>query len=245
MPIPYRIDLAGGWLDQPFVNKYASGSVVVVSIEPTQEYNGRGGMATSTRRAAMELWGEELPLLDYEKTAKMLFAWENPPGKKEVSGSQDAIGIVYPGCSELIYYEGYWPEIINNISDEKILAWLEKLIWMIPMDIRPDNYRVLEDTSIAREGAMRLAEASERAAIAIMNRDLENLKHSVTSSFEAQVAMFPRMINKTITENIYKYADQGGVKISGAGGGGYIIVISEDKPDDNALSVKIRREDKL
>ncbi|MDA0712342.1 MAG: adenylyltransferase/cytidyltransferase family protein, partial [bacterium] len=45
--IPYRIDLAGGWLDQPFVSEHHPGSVVTVSIEPTIEFNERSGMASS------------------------------------------------------------------------------------------------------------------------------------------------------------------------------------------------------
>ncbi|MDP6039624.1 MAG: adenylyltransferase/cytidyltransferase family protein, partial [Candidatus Latescibacteria bacterium] len=32
--IPYRIDLAGGWLDQPFVSKHHPGSVITISLEP-------------------------------------------------------------------------------------------------------------------------------------------------------------------------------------------------------------------
>ena len=59
--IPYRIDIAGGWLDQPFVSKLYPGPVITVSLEPTIEFNERSGMATSTRRAAIELWGTRLP----------------------------------------------------------------------------------------------------------------------------------------------------------------------------------------
>jgi cytidyltransferase-like protein len=47
--LPYRICMAGGWMDQPFVSKYHPGSVVVVNIHPTREFNLRSGMATSTR----------------------------------------------------------------------------------------------------------------------------------------------------------------------------------------------------
>ena len=30
--IPYRIDLAGGWLDQPYVSEHYPGSVITLSI---------------------------------------------------------------------------------------------------------------------------------------------------------------------------------------------------------------------
>ncbi|HNX92943.1 MAG TPA: hypothetical protein PKI17_05410, partial [Syntrophomonas sp.] len=54
--IPFRIDLAGGWLDQPYVSKHHPGSVLTISIEPTIEFNDRSGMSSSTRRKAIELW---------------------------------------------------------------------------------------------------------------------------------------------------------------------------------------------
>src|ERR1017187_6093788 len=31
--IPYRLDIAGGWLDQPFVSKHGAGPVPVISVE--------------------------------------------------------------------------------------------------------------------------------------------------------------------------------------------------------------------
>ncbi|MEJ2616203.1 MAG: adenylyltransferase/cytidyltransferase family protein [Ignavibacteriaceae bacterium] len=72
--IPYRIDLAGGWLDQPFVGKYCGGPVLTISIEPTLEFNERSGMASSTRRKAIELWQTHIPPGNREKLARMLFS---------------------------------------------------------------------------------------------------------------------------------------------------------------------------
>jgi len=57
----YRICLAGGWMDQPWVSELHPGSVVVVNIYPTIEFNDRSGMATSSRKTAQELWGNVLP----------------------------------------------------------------------------------------------------------------------------------------------------------------------------------------
>ncbi|HNY53956.1 MAG TPA: adenylyltransferase/cytidyltransferase family protein, partial [Bacteroidales bacterium] len=48
--IPYRLDLAGGWLDQPYVSKFWPGAVLTISIEPDLEFNDRSGMSSSTRR---------------------------------------------------------------------------------------------------------------------------------------------------------------------------------------------------
>src|SRR5581483_8854115 len=59
--IPFRLDLAGGWLDQPFVSRHAPGAVLTVSVEPTIAFNERSGMASSSRRRARELWHTQLP----------------------------------------------------------------------------------------------------------------------------------------------------------------------------------------
>ena len=123
--IPYRIDLAGGWLDQPFVSRHHPGSVITISLEPTIEFNERSGMATSTRRSAIDLWGPRLPPGDCEKLAKVLFCYDNPPGTEEISGSQDAIGIVIPGLAKA-YYEGeYWPSRIERGNDERAIQFVE------------------------------------------------------------------------------------------------------------------------
>ena len=88
-------------LDQPFVSQLGAGPVLTISLEPIIEFNERSGMASSSRRRAIELWQTDLQDGDLEKQAKMLFAFENPPGTKIFAGSQDAIGIVYPGLNRL------------------------------------------------------------------------------------------------------------------------------------------------
>ena len=124
--IPYRIDLAGGWLDQPFVSKFHPGSVITISIEPDYEFNDRSGMSTSTRKKAIELWQTDLPDGNLEKMAKILFCYDNAPGSEYISGSQDSIGIVFPGLNRLEYKKGkYWPSKIEHIAHSDILEWLE------------------------------------------------------------------------------------------------------------------------
>lgn len=41
---PYRLSLAGGWIDQPWISCVCSGSMVVVSLQPG-DYMTRGGLA--------------------------------------------------------------------------------------------------------------------------------------------------------------------------------------------------------
>ena len=62
--IPYRLALAGGWIDQPFVSRHnpkPPGSMVVVSLEPAFRFMDRSGLATGTRAVATKLWQGKLP----------------------------------------------------------------------------------------------------------------------------------------------------------------------------------------
>jgi cytidyltransferase-like protein len=240
--IPYRIDLAGGWLDQPYVSKHYPGAVITVSIEPTIEFNERSGMATSTRRKAVELWGSRLPSGNYETVAKMLFCYDNPPGTQTVSGSQDTIGIVIPGANKSWYDGEYWPASIQSVQDEKTLQFIEQSLYLIPLGMRKDDYDVLANTCIDREGARKLSEATDCCWEAILSHDRQGFGRYIRASFEAQTAMFPNMITPMVRELIDRYRDQAiGWKLSGAGGGGYLTMVAE-KPIENAVRIFIRRE---
>ncbi|MDE6290863.1 MAG: adenylyltransferase/cytidyltransferase family protein, partial [Muribaculaceae bacterium] len=59
--LPYRIDIAGTWIDQPYVSEHGAGWAITASIEPTYGFMERGGMSTSTRNAAKRIWPVELP----------------------------------------------------------------------------------------------------------------------------------------------------------------------------------------
>jgi cytidyltransferase-like protein len=239
--IPFRIDIAGGWLDQPFVSKHYPGSVITVSIEPTIEFNERSGMASSTRRKAIDLWGPRLPVGDHEKLAKILFCYDNPPGTKEVSGSQDTIGIVYPGLNKSFYEGEYWPSRIDSVQDELTLQFVEKALYLIPLGPRHSEFSVLSNTKITMEGAKWLAEATENCWNAILSHDIQKFGWYAKQSFEAQISMFPNMVNEMILKLIQEYEQAAlGWKISGAGGGGYLILVS-DKPIENAVKILIRR----
>jgi cytidyltransferase-like protein len=239
--IPYRIDLAGGWLDQPYVSKFAPGSVLTISIEPTIELNDRSGMATSTRRKAIELWKTDLPGGDREKLARMLFSYENPPGTEVISGSQDALGIVLPGLNRLDYKGGYWPEKIEPCLEEDVLAWLEDRISLVMLGPREDGFSVLSDTNITAATAGRLAVAADRCWKAILQKDIAAFGVAFTESFEAQVAMFPHMADGPLRLVISSYESRArGWKLSGAGGGGYLILVS-DHPVSGTMKIKIRR----
>lgn len=239
--IPYRIDLAGGWLDQPWVSSLHPGPVLTISIEPTVAFNDRSGMATSTRKKAIELWRTALPDGNPEQTARLLFAFDNPPGTKEVSGSQDALGIVMPGLNKLHYQGAYWPARIESCHDEAVLEWLEQRLFLCSLGPRQSGYQVLSDTRVSPEGAAALAAAAEACWSALLRRDAPAFGVAFRRSFEAQIAMFPQMAGEEVFQLIDAHRQQAlGWKISGAGGGGYLILFSET-PIEGAVGVRVRR----
>jgi cytidyltransferase-like protein len=240
--IPYRIDLAGGWLDQPYVSKFYPGPVITISIEPDYDFNDRSGMATSTRKKAIELWQTDLPAGNPEQKAKMLFSYENPPGTKYVSGSQDALGILLPGANCLYYDKGdYWPSVIDTLYDEETLSWLEKRISLIAIHPRKSDYHVLDKTQITANKAKRLAQAATSLWQALPDKNAEAFGNAMKDSFDAQVSMFPLMMNEAVNDVIEAYRSKcTGYKLSGAGGGGYLVAFSEE-PNDREMKIRIRR----
>lgn len=238
--IPHRIDLAGGWLDQPHVSALHPGPVVGCSIDPRDVYTPRSGMAGSTRDAARRLWGAHLPAGDPEHLARKLFDFENPPGTVEVAGSQDAIGIVYPGATCMHYEGGYWPTRIDHTADPATLRFLQDRLYLRPVGPRSDDFRVLARQNPNARDAERLADAAHALWAALKARDAPALGRAMTRSLAAQTAMYPLMRSAAIDREIAAHGDAAlGHKVSGAGGGGYVVFFSET-PIPGALRPRLR-----
>lgn len=239
--IPFRLDLAGGWLDQPFVSKFYPGSVLTINLEPDIQFNSRSGLSTSSRNAAIEMWGNQYPADNPEKLAKMIFRYENKPGTEYVSGSQDAIGIVFPGLNRLDYDNDYWPHHIQSVLDDEVLDFIENHICMLQLFPRKEQFDVLTDTCINKENAKALSIAADDCWDALLRKDLQAWGRATKASFEAQVRMFPHMVSTEIMQVLNSYKDQVvGWKLCGAGGGGYWVFICE-KPIENTFGIRIRR----
>lgn len=241
--LPYRIDIAGTWIDQPYVSRHCPGWAITASIEPTVEFMERGGMSTSTRNAAKKIWPYELPDYNEEMLARLLFCFENDPEneKGHVSGAQDAIGICMSGLVRHHYKGRYWPDHIESCHNEEILSWLERHICIVPMFPRPAGCSVINGSDITPEKVTDLTAAADDCWNAIMNRDLDRFADAYRRSFEAQIAMFPAMMADGVQEYIDRWKPVARAwKMLGAGGGGHLALVVDEIPE-GTIPVKIRR----
>ena len=229
--IPTRLDLAGTWIDQPYVSCLAPGWAITISLEPTFDIRERCGLSTSTRNMIKKIWPYQLPNMDPETLAKLVFCFENDPERSDgiISGAQDSIGICIPGLCRHYYNNRFWPEKIETCYDEEVLSWLEQHLLMIPMEPRQPGCSVLEGKDITETKVKALAKAADDCWQAIIERNLPAFAQAYADSFRAQVAMFPAMIQGCVPDYIKKYEDQVmAYKMPGAGGGGYLACVVED-----------------
>ena len=261
--IPTRLDLAGTWIDQPYVSVYHPGWAITISLEPTFEVRDRCGLSTSTRKMIKKIWPVKLPKMDPEMLARLVFCFENNPERDggHISGAQDALGICIPGLCRHYYDNSFWPEKVESTNDEMTLRFLEEHLVMIPMEPRKPGCSVVEGKDITPTKVKALAETAEACWNAILKKDLEAFAAAFKASFEAQVAMFPGMIcptyvghpeqdNSYIAEAIAHYSAMDDVlawKMPGAGGGGYLALVVKDAKQfmeqcPEAFELHIRRE---
>ena len=261
--IPTRLDIAGTWIDQPYVSMHHPGWAITISLEPTFEVRDRCGLSTSTRKMIQKIWPMKLPKMDPEMLARLVFCFENNPEREDghVSGAQDAIGICVPGLCRHYYDNNFWPKTIESTTDEMTLRFLEEHLVMVPLEPRKPGCSVVEDKDITPEKVRALADAAEACWAAILKKDLAAFAAAYKASFEAQIAMFPGMVTPTyighpeedgsyIAEAIARYSAMDDVlawKMPGAGGGGYLALVVTDaktfvESHPEAFELHIRRE---
>jgi hypothetical protein len=250
--IPYRLALAGGWIDQPFVSKLnptPPGSMVVVSVEPSFWFMERAGLATGTRKIALEVWHGQLPAGNPADLVQALYDLENK-GKAEPSGSQDMIGLIYPGINRLDYdFEangGVFPTHLESIQDPQIVRWLERVIHILPVAPRPEGYSPLGEKRLDRRWIGRLGRSGGDCFEAIRRRDLQALGASFNECMKCWETLLPHVVrHPTISTDLVglltAYQKQyPGAMYSGCGGG-YLFVASRDAVP-GAFQVKVRLE---
>lgn len=264
--IPTRLDLAGTWIDQPYVSVHHPGWAITISLEPTFEIRNRCGLSTSTRNMIKKIWPVKLPKMDPEMLSRLVFCFENNPEREDghISGAQDSIGICVPGLCRHYYDKNFWPKKMESTQDEMTMRFLEQHLTMIPLEPRRPGCSVVDGKDITPEKVQALADAADSCWRSILNKDLEGFAAAFRASFEAQVAMFPAMVkpvyvgdeNKASYDNedfildaIRHYSAMDDVmawKLPGAGGGGHLAMVVRDaeafcQAHPEAITLHIRR----
>lgn len=248
--IPYRMAFAGGWIDQPFVsrlNPSPPGSMVVVGLEPTFRFMDRAGMATGTRYVAQRLWQGRLPARAPAELVKELYAEENRD-RSEPSGSQDMIGLIYPGVNRLDFdseFEGgIFPKHIESNNDPDVAGWLEQVVQMLPVAPRPEGYNPLGIKQLDPEWVRRLGQTGRDCYDAILRRDARALGASMNECMVCWEALLPHTVrHPTVTVDLlgllhFYQSRYPGAMYSGCGGG-YLYIVSE-QPVPGACRVTVR-----
>jgi hypothetical protein len=248
--IPYRLQLAGGWIDQPFVSRHNPGpfgSMVVVQIEPNFRPMDRSGLASGTRAIAMRIWKGKLPNRPPEDLARELYKVENN-GKAEPSGSQDMIGLVYPGVNRLDYdirvHGGVFPAHIESCNSARVARWLDRVLHLIPVESRPEGYSPLGIKNLNPKWVARLGQAGRDCYDAIVKMDAKALGVSLNLNMRCWEALLPHVVRHPLIRvdlmgllNAYQRQYLGAM-YSGCGGG-YLIVVSNE-PVPGAFKVNVR-----
>ncbi len=205
-----------------------------MQIEPNFRPMARCGVASGTRAIAARIWKGKLPNRPPENLARELYAAENK-GKAEPSGSQDMIGLVYPGVNRLDYdfnYDGgVFPAHIESCNSPRVARWLEKVLHLIPVEPRPDGYSPLGVKNLEPKWVARLGQSGRDCFNAIVNRDAKALGASLNVNMKCWEALLPQVVRHPrlrldLMPLLQAYQRQYlGAMYSGCGGA-YLIVVS-------------------
>lgn len=252
--IPNRLALAGGWIDQPFVSRHnpkPPGSMVVVQIEPHFRPMDRSGLATGTRVVAMKLWRGRLPNRPPKQLVRELYRAENK-GKSAPSGSQDMIGLVYPGINRLDYdfrvEGGIFPAHIESLRDVSTARWLESVLHVIAVAPRPLGYNPLGRKQLDPKWVCRLGQTGRDCFEAIRSQDLASLGASFNATMQCWAALLPRVIRHPLikldlVELLRAYQRRyAGAMYSGCGGGYLLVASAEAPPGSFKVSIRLGAE---
>jgi len=232
--LPYRAEICGAWLDQPFVNRLSPGYVICAQLAPHSAFGRQGGgLAGSTRDCLAQLKLAGLTRMKAEDLAKLTFRYENGIDQTShpVSGAQDALGLCFPGVSFHYYDNGYWPLRIESHMDAETLRWIEAHVSLYPLSPRLPGFDPLRDCNLHRVAAKALAQASALCLSAIEAHSLPNLLESFALCRQAQQMLFPAMFPTRALEEIGSLEAKGhfrGWKFTGAGGGGWVLLLDAD-----------------
>jgi hypothetical protein len=222
--------------------------MVVVQLEPDFRPMDRSGIASGTRAVAMQLWNGKLPdKRPLEDLVRELYDAENK-GRAEPSGSQDMIGLIYPGVSRLDYdfnvHGGVFPSRIESCNSAKVAGWLGRVLHLIPVEPRPEGYHPLGKKNLDPQWIAKLGRSGQDCYDAIVRKDAEALGASLNLTMKCWETLLPNVVRHPslrveLLPVLKAYQKQYlGAMFSGCGGG-YLMVVSE-KPVPGAFRINVR-----
>ena len=224
--------------------------MVVIGVEPTFPWMDRCGIATSTRRTALQRWSV-LPERNPEELVEELYEAENR-GRQDPSGSQDMIGLIYPGINRLDYdvrhRGGIFPVRIESNNDPAVACWVERVINVLPIAPRPDGYGPLGIRNLDPEWIRKLGKSGKDCYAAILRTDVEALGRSMNDCMTCWRMILPHILSHpTLKVDLvaildYYQSEYPGAMFSGCGGGYLYIASLEQVPGAFHVQVRVANE---
>ena len=207
----------------------------------------RAGFASGTRAVASRLWRGRLPKRSPAKLVRELYAAENQ-SKIDPSGSQDMIGLIYPGINRLDYdfrsKGGVFPAHIESLTTSRVARWLERVLQVLPVAPRPQGYSPLGEKHLEPKWIARLGRTGRDCFQAIEQMDVDALGASLNECMVCWEKILPHTVRHPALKidlksllRVYQ-ANYPGAMYSGCGGG-YLLIAARD-PVPGAFRVDIR-----
>jgi len=222
--------------------------MVVVQIEPDFRPMDRSGIASGTRAIASKLWKGRLPNRPPEELVRELYAEENN-GKSEPSGSQDMIGLIYPGVNRLDYdfaaNGGVFPTHIESLNNARVARWLGKVLHILPVEPRPPGYSPLGEKNLDPKWITRLGQSGNDCFEAIRRTDIKALGASLNLTMKCWETILPQVVRHPLIKvdlmALLKAYQQryDGAMYSGCGGGYLMVVSNEAVPGAFKVNVRV------
>ena len=216
--------------------------MVVVNLQPAFWFMERSGIASGTREVAMSLWKGKLPKHPPAELTRALYYRENS-AKREPSGSQDMVGLIYPGINRLDYDfgtgGGVFPSHIESLQDTASARWLEKVLHVLPVAPRPEGYSPLGKKELDPKWIARLGQTGKDCFEAIRRRDLRAFGASLNACMTCWEKILPRTVrHPALRVDLIGLLRVYQAMYSGCGGG-YLFVASKD-PVPGSFTVRVR-----
>lgn len=128
----------------------------------------------------------------------------------------------------------------------QIYQWIERVLWLVPLGVdhsRQKGYDPLISKDLTESNVEKLADASEAVWSAILKCDAAGFGKGLTETLKAWKLILPNTVPTNLDPIWQKYdAETHGCLFTGCGGG-FIMVVSDKRPSDNAFQIKINDED--